>query len=111
MLDAGLGAGLQQVARGAGVVAVVLERIGDGLWNDCVGREVHDRRDVVVAQEATDELTISGVSDDQRAVQYGRAESGRQIVQNHDVFAALAELTNDMTTDIPGTAGNQNGHS
>jgi hypothetical protein len=76
-----------------------------------MSREVHDCRDVVLAQDAIHEFAITGVADDQSAVQHGRAESGRQVIENDDFFALLAELTNDVTTDVAGTAGNQNGHS
>ena len=72
--------------------------------------EVHDRVDAVLAQQAADQLAIAGVADHQLAVHDRRAEAGDEIVEHDDLFVALAELANDMAADIPGAAGDENGH-
>ena len=75
MLHAGLGAGLQQRARGAGVVAVVFERVAHRLGDDGVGGEVQHGVDAVLAQHPADEFAVADVADDQRGVEHGLAEA------------------------------------
>ncbi len=110
MFDARFLAALQQVARGAGVVAVVLERIGDRFRHDGVGGEVHHCLDAMLAQHAADQLAIARVAHHQLTVQHRGAKAGGQIVQHHHFFLALAELPNHVTADVAGAAGDEDGH-
>jgi hypothetical protein len=110
VFDAGLLAGLQEAAGRAGIVAVVLQRIGDGLGNDGVRCEVHHRIDAALAQQAADELAIAGVADHQLAVHDCRPEAGGKVVEHDYCLITLAELANDMAADIPGAAGYENCH-
>jgi len=64
--DPGGSALLEQVARGAGVVAVILERIGNRLGHDRVRREMQHGVDVVLVEHASHELAVTGVADHQR---------------------------------------------
>ena len=42
------------------------------------------------------------------AVQHGLLEARREVVEHDDLFACLAELSNDMRADIAGAARHQN---
>jgi hypothetical protein len=108
VLHAGLGRALQQVARRAGVVAVVLERILAGLRHDGVRGEVHDRVDVVLREDARHEVAITGVADDELAVRHRLAKAGGQVVERHDALAGRAELAHDVAADVAGAAGDEN---
>ncbi|GIX21854.1 MAG: hypothetical protein KatS3mg121_0637 [Gammaproteobacteria bacterium] len=108
MFDAVADAGFQQVARGAGVVAVILERVRHRFGHDGVRGEVHHRPHGVLAQQARDPIQIAAVADHQFAVQHRRPEAGGQIVQHHHLFAGFAELPDHVAADVAGAAGHQN---
>jgi len=65
------------------------------------------RFNVVLAQDATDQIHVTGVADDQRAVEYRFPKAGRQIVEDNDVLAAFTELAHHMAADVAGAAGDK----
>ena len=83
---------LEQRAARAGIVAVVLQRIGDRLRDDGVCGEVHDGVDLEAREQLLEALRVARVADDELAVEHRLAESGRQIVEHDDLLAGLAEL-------------------
>ena len=109
MLHPGLHAAFEQVARGASVVAVVLERVGDGFRHDDVRGEVQHAFDLARAQQHRDHVAVGRVADHEVAVQHGRAEAGREVVEHDDVLAALTELANHVAADVAGAAGDEDG--
>ena len=64
----------------------------------------------MLAQDASDELAVAGVADDEWRVEHRGAKAGRKIVQHDGVCAQLAQLPNDVAADVSGAAGNENGH-
>ena len=52
---------------------------------------------------------VADIADNELARGYRLPESSAQIVEDDDPFRGLAQLTDDMTADVPGTAGDQNG--
>ena len=78
--------GLQQSARRAGVVAVVLERQRHRLRHDRVGCEVHDRIDLVLGQQARHQGLIADVADDQRAGRHRLAKALDEVIEDDDPF-------------------------
>jgi hypothetical protein len=51
---------------------------------------------------------IGDVSDNQKARGYRLPESLREIVENDHPFTGLPQLPHDVTSDVAGTAGDQN---
>ncbi len=51
---------------------------------------------------------VTGIADHQFGVTHGLPEAGGQVVEYHDGFAALAQLTYDVTADVTGAAGHEN---
>ena len=107
MLDAGAVTLLEQVARRAGVVAVVLERIADRFGHDRVRGEVQHRVDLVLGQHTCDGFAIARIADDQWRAKHRAAIAGREIVEHDDAVAALAKLTDDVAADVTGATGDQ----
>ena len=108
VLDARAQRVLEQRSAGAGVVAVVFQRVGDGLGHDGVRREVHDGVDVEAREQLRQHGRVAGVADHELAVQHRLAEARRQVVEHDDVLAGLAELANDVRADVAGSPGDQN---
>ncbi len=104
----GLVAALQQVARPAGVVTVVLEGLGDRLRHDRMRGEVQNGVDAVLEQQPRDERPVPSVTDDQRRVLDCAAEAGGQIVEYHDGVAARPKLPGDVAADVAGAPGHEN---
>lgn len=100
MFDAGLVARLQKAAGRAGVIAVVLQRVRHRFGHDGVGGEMHDGIDLAITQYAAYRFAITGVGNDQLALQDGAAKAGREIVEDHDALALFAKLTSHVTADI-----------
>ena len=64
---------------------------------------------VVLRKQPGHQRTVADIADDEFARGHRLPESPAQIVEDDDPFRGLAQLTNDMTADVPGTAGDQNG--
>jgi hypothetical protein len=66
---------------------------------------------LVLRDEAKDERIIARLTDDELyAFGYCPFESSRQIVEHDHALAALDKGMDHVAADIPGAAGNQNGH-
>src|SRR5215469_4059921 len=66
-----------------GVVAIIFERIADGLWRDRRAGEVKDAADFVVAQEPSDKrLVFDATLDEGRAWIDSPAKSSDEIIQD-----------------------------
>ena len=73
---------------------------------------MHHRLDGVLVQHLGDELAVGRVADDERRAEHRAAVAGGEIVEDDDAFAALGELTDDVTADVAGTAGDEDrGHA
>jgi hypothetical protein len=61
--------------------------------------------------QACDESIIARLADDELyASGYRLLESHRKVVEDHDALAALDKGVDHVAADIPGAAGDQNGH-
>ena len=98
---------VEQVARRAGVVAVILERIAHRFRYDGIGGEVHDGIDLVLSQHAVHQLAVADVADDQRRIAHRLAKAGVEIVEHHHALAARLQLQQHMAADVAGAAGDQ----
>ena len=107
MLHARVPGALEQVAGVAGVVAVVLQRIGDRLGHDGVGREVHDGVHIVLGEQTADQFPIARVAHHQGPVGDRLAEALDQVVEHDDPLAALPKLFHHVAADVAGAAGDQ----
>lgn len=107
VLHAGVAAGFQQVAGGAGVVAVVLERVGDRLRHDGVGGEVHHRVDVVGLQGLGHQVPVGHVALHEGAMQHRLPKAGGEVVQHHHPLAGLRQHERHVAANITGAAGDQ----
>ena len=89
-------AALEQRARRAGVVGVVLERLVHRFGHDGEGGEVHDGVDLVALEQLRDRVAVADLADDQRGAQGGLAKAARQVIQDHHPLAARGELQRDV---------------
>ena len=111
--------GLEHLEGAGEVVIVVLQRLGDTLADSLEPGEVDDGINV---SEALEELLhLVGVS--QLGLDEGDAPADNvlhavdgflagiaEVVGDNDVIARLDELNTGMAADVPGAAGNENGH-
>src|SRR5262249_57805417 len=92
-------------------VAIVSERVTHGFGNNNGRREVDDGVDPVFADQAGDEGLVAAVAGDQgRAFSDRPGEPGREIVEDDDALAGIAELEHHMTAAIAGSADDQYCH-
>jgi hypothetical protein len=61
-------ANFEQVARAAGVVAIVFERVGDRFRHNGMSGEMHHRLDVVFLEYSPHQRTIADIADHQRRI-------------------------------------------
>ena len=92
-----------------GVVEVIAERIGDRIRHDDFRREMGDRIDFMFVDQPRDQFAVAEIADRQRRGRgHGPGESGRQIVDDDDLFAGVDQPQSHMAADIAGAAGDQN---
>ena len=103
--DLVLDAGLQQSARGTGVVAVVLERLRHRLRHDGVGRKVHDRVHPVIHQQPRHQCLVPDIADDEFARGHRLPETTAEVIEDDHLFGGLAQLPHHVAADVAGTAG------
>jgi hypothetical protein len=65
---------------------------------------MHDRIDVEPREQLFEAGGIAGIADDELAVEHRLAEARRQIIEDDDLLAGLAELPHDVRPDIACTA-------
>ena len=69
--------------------------------------EVHHRVYLVLRQQPGHQRIVPHVSDHQFTRRNRLPEAPAQVIQDDDALTGLAELADDMTADITGTAGDQ----
>ena len=89
------------------VVAVVLQRVGDGLGHNGVRREVHHRVNIVFLEDPIEQRCVTGVANDQLAGGDSGLKTGSQIIEGDYVLTGVAQLLNNVTPYITGTAGDK----
>ena len=99
--------GFEQRATGAGVVAVVFQRIRNRLGHDRVRREMHDGVDLVLREYPVEQGGITSVADDEFAGRDRLPEARAKVVKRDDVLASRPELPYHVAADITGAAGYQ----
>jgi hypothetical protein len=62
-----------------------------------------DRVDAVLGQHAVHQRAIADVANHQFGASHRLAEPGGQIIEHHAAFAALHQLQQRVTADVPGT--------
>ena len=103
--DPGREATLEERARRAGVVAVVLQRLAHRLGHDGVGREMHHRIDAVLLEQPQHRVAVADLADDERRIEHRLAKTPRQIVQDDDPFAAGSQLQDRVAADVACASG------
>src|SRR4051794_11105911 len=94
--------------RGKGVVAIIFERVLDRFRNDDRPREMHDRRNPLVAENTVDQRAIGNIALVERdAVRHRLARSVGKIVDDGDPPACIEQGKDGMAADIAGAAGNK----
>jgi hypothetical protein len=111
MLHPALDRGLDQVARGGGIVAIVLERVGDRFRYHYRAGKMHDFGDSMLVDQAANQLDIAGIAgfEDGSAIN-GPIEACDQIIKHHNLFAGIRQVEHHVAADIPRPASNQYGH-
>ena len=70
-----------------------------------------DGFDAVLADDAADKILVADIADDEGGVGGHRpAEPGRQVVEHDDALPGIEELEHHVASDVPGSAGDENGH-
>ena len=81
-----------------------------------LGREIHDRNGLMLAEDAADRVTVRNVCADERdsrilqnVVEVQQAAGVRQLVDNDDAIGAVREcVVDEVRADEAGSAGDQN---
>ena len=100
-------AGSEQNSAGSSVVAIVFERVGNGLWHDRMRREMHYRVNVVLRKKALQQVSVSGVTEHKFTAGNRGLETGAEVVQCDYRLIRLTELADHVAADVTGTAGNE----
>lgn len=107
MPDATLLAAFKQLARAAGIVAVILEWVPHGFGDDGVGSEMHHAADGVLTDDPINRLGVADIADDERRIGDGLTKAGRQIVQNDHALAPCPQLLHNVAAYVSSSARNQ----
>jgi hypothetical protein len=99
--------GLDQNEGGGEVIAVVLERVLDGLADECVGGEMEDGLGLVLGKDALDECSITHLSfyKSDAIQRQGLGMAKDEIIKHDDLFPGGEKMLNRMGADVAGTAG------
>ncbi len=100
----------QEVQGISGVVAVVLQWVGNRLGHHNIGRKMQNRFKPVTGKQILHCRFIGQISNHQFASSYRPAVACGEVIEHHDVVTGLAQLANHMTANIPGSAGNEDFH-
>lgn len=87
LVDTRIRTGRQQVARIAGVVAVVLERIAHRFGHNGVSRKVQHGIDAVMLQHRGHQRGIAHIAHHQLGTLHGLAITRAQVVDHHHMLA------------------------
>jgi hypothetical protein len=68
---------------------------------------MHDGVDLMLRDEARYQGIVPDVANDEMTRSHRLSESPDQVIENDDLFAGVTELSDDMTSDVSGTAGDQ----
>ena len=97
------------------VVEIVFERVRHQFRDDDRSREVHDRADPVLGDQAGDERAVGDVAfGERRRFGHRPVEAGEQIVDDDDRPAGIEQRQHGVAADIAGPARHQHrklGHS
>jgi hypothetical protein len=66
---------------------------------------MHHRIDLMLHEQARDQRVISGVADDQLTCRDGLPKAFNEVIEDNNAFAGFAQLSDDMTPNVAGTAG------
>ena len=94
----------------ADVVVVVGQRLINRLRDDDLSRAVHDSVDLVLGEDAVEQVLVSDVALVEGAVADKLAASRGQVVQDDDLVACLLACRTDRRSDVTGPAGDENLH-
>ncbi len=102
---------LDQGAAVGGVVEIIFERVLDRFRHHDRAGEMHDRLDVVLADDLARKLAVSDVAQDERHIGgNGPAHAGRKVVDHHDLVTRIEQCQSRVTADIAGASRYQNAH-
>jgi hypothetical protein len=66
---------------------------------------MQDCIDLVLAQQAQNNVHVTGVAHHEFGADDSLCKSGAQVVQGDDTFASLYKLKDDMASNVSGTSG------
>jgi hypothetical protein len=96
--------GFERREHPANIIAVVADRIPDGIRDGQPRGEVDDGRRPAVAKRTAHGVDVANVAFDERSAQRGLPMSGGQIVVDDDAVAGPAKCLRGMTADVTGAA-------
>lgn len=90
-----------QAAEELGLTAPPVIRVGDGVsalvWNDDLGRAVHHGVDLILGEDAIEQILVRDVALVEGAIADELAASRRQVVENHHLVAGLLAGRTDIS--------------
>ncbi len=69
---------------------------------------MHDRVDVEARKDLREAVRVARIADHEVAVENGLPKPSRQVVEDDDTLAGVAELPNDVGADVARAAGHKN---
>jgi len=103
--------GVQERASLRRVVCIIEQGLFDRIGDRRRCRKMHDRGDLVLFDQAADQVGIADVTRYEfDVIGQQRPLAGGQIVDDDAAPAALAQRQHNVTADVAGAAGHQNGH-
>lgn len=103
--------GLKKAKRMGKVVLIVLIWVSDTFPHFNISGKVHDGFDSVKLDLIHNEVNVfGGTTNNRRSFIHGLLMALGEIIQNHDLMPVIAELSDRVTTDVSGTAGNEDFH-
>ncbi|MGF7052883.1 hypothetical protein GGC47_002062 [Bosea sp. OAE752] len=105
MLDAAAHGAFNQCSGFDSIIEIITKRITHRFRNNDSRREMRQRRYAMLGDQLLDQLLIADIPlNEGRFGRNGPPETGREIVENHDLFAAIEQFQHHMTADVAGAA-------
>ena len=110
LADPALAQRVEEAQRPRHVVPEVPVRMGHGLADIGVGREVNHGLDLMLAQRRPERRPVAEIGLHERPPAHGPPVSALQGVQRHGEVAGRGQRLRGMAADVSGAAGDENAH-
>ena len=93
------------------IIEIIAQGITDGIRHNDRSGKMDNGIKLMLRHQAGEKIRIANIAFDQLCLgRHGPPETGRQIVEHHDIFARINESQNHVAADVARAACYQNCH-